>query len=61
MLAHLPADDEMWIPTARLDLVPLTAGDADDLFPLSKDPAIGRFTGVTPPAYVDEVRAGFVK
>jgi RimJ/RimL family protein N-acetyltransferase len=51
----------MRISTPRLDLVPLTAGDADDLFPLLDDPALGRFTGETPPADLEEVRAGFVK
>ena len=59
MLPELPGDEEMRISTRRLDVVPLTAGDADDLFPLLKDPAIGRFTGETPPADVEAVRAGF--
>jgi RimJ/RimL family protein N-acetyltransferase len=49
----------MRISTARLDLVPLSAGDADDLFPVLNDPALGRFTGQTPPADVETVRAGF--
>jgi len=39
----------------------LTAGDADDLFPLLQDPALGRFTGETPPADVEAVRAGFAR
>ena len=59
MLPDLPADDDMRISTTRLDLVPLTRQDADDLFPVLKDPAIGRFTGETPPADVEAVRAGF--
>ncbi len=49
----------MRISTPRLDLVPLTAGDADDLFPVLDDPALGRFTGETPPADVEAVRSGF--
>ena len=61
MLPYLPADEQMRITTPRLDLVPLTAADADDLFPLLDDPALGRFTGETPPADVDVVRAGFAK
>jgi RimJ/RimL family protein N-acetyltransferase len=60
VLPDLPADDEMRISTARLDLVPLSAGDADDLYPILKDPAIGRFTGETP-ADVETVRAGFTR
>ena len=59
MLPDLPGDDEMRISTRRLDLVPLTARDADDLFPLLEDPALGRFTGETPPADVETVRVGF--
>ena len=45
VLPDQPADDQMRIPTRRLDLVPLTAEDADDLFPLLEDPELGRFTG----------------
>ena len=59
MLPDLPADDDMRSSTPRLDLVPWTRQDADDLFPVLKDPAIGRFTGETPPADVEAVRAGF--
>jgi RimJ/RimL family protein N-acetyltransferase len=59
VLPDLPADDEMRISTPRLDLVPLIAADADDLFPLLDDPALGHFTGETPPADVEAVRAGF--
>lgn len=59
MLPELPADDEIRISTRRLDLIPLTTGDADDLFPLLKDPALGRFTGEAPPADVGALRAGF--
>lgn len=61
MLPDLPADDEMRISTPRLDLIPLTAGDAEDLFSLVKDPALGRFTGETPPADAEAVRAGFAR
>lgn len=61
MLPELPGDDEMRISTRRLELVPLTAADADDLFPVLEDPALGRFTGETPPADVEVVRAGFAK
>ncbi len=61
MLPDLPGDDEMRISTRRLDLVPLTAGDADDLFPVLDDPALGRFTGEPPPADVEAVRAGFAR
>jgi RimJ/RimL family protein N-acetyltransferase len=42
--------------TGRLDLEPLTAQDADDLFPVFDDPAIGRWTGDTPPADVEALR-----
>src|SRR5207342_3459954 len=38
------------LTTERLDLVPLTAEDSVDLFPVFDDPAIGRWTGDTPPA-----------
>jgi RimJ/RimL family protein N-acetyltransferase len=61
VLPDLPADDEMRIATRRLDLVPSTAEDADDLFPLLEDPELGRFTGETPPADVEAVRAGFAR
>jgi RimJ/RimL family protein N-acetyltransferase len=59
VLPDLPADGAMRISTERLDLVPLTAKDAEDLFPLLEDPSLGRFTGETPPADVEAVRAGF--
>ena len=45
--------------TARLDLVPLTAADAEDLFPVFDDPVIGRWTGDTPPADTDVLRRRF--
>ena len=61
VLPELPADDEMRISTARLELVPLTAADAEGLFPVMNDPALGRFTGETPPADVEAVRAGFAR
>jgi RimJ/RimL family protein N-acetyltransferase len=59
VLPDLPADDGMRISTRRLDLVPLTAADADDLFPQLEDPELGRFTGETPPTNLEAVRAGF--
>lgn len=61
MLPDIPDDEAMRISTRRLDLVPLTAEDAEDLFPVLNDPAIGRFTGETPPADVEAVRAGFAR
>ncbi|MGZ6545290.1 MAG: GNAT family N-acetyltransferase [Actinomycetota bacterium] len=61
MLPDLPPDDQMRLSTPRLDLVPLTAADADDLFPLLADLELGRFTGETPPADVEAVRARFAK
>ncbi len=39
----------MRITTARLELVPLTSADAADLFAALDDPALGRWTGETPP------------
>lgn len=47
------------LTTARLDLVPLTATDADDLFPVLDDAALGRWTGEAPPADVDSLRRRF--
>jgi RimJ/RimL family protein N-acetyltransferase len=44
---------------ARLDLVPLTAVDADDLFPVFDDPALGRWTGDTTPADPEVLRRRF--
>ena len=61
VLPDLPADDAMRISTPRLDLVPLAAADADDLFPVLNDPTLGRFTGETPPTDVEAVRAGFAR
>lgn len=61
MLPDLPDDEAMRISTRRLDLVPLTAADADDLFPILHDPALGRFTDEIPPADVEAVRAGFAR
>ena len=45
--------------TARLDLVPLTARDAEDLFAVFDDPALGRWTGESPPADVEALRRRF--
>ena len=61
VLPDLPADDAMRISTTRLDLVPLVASDADDLFPVLNDPALGRFTGETPPTNVEAVRTAFAR
>jgi RimJ/RimL family protein N-acetyltransferase len=47
------------LTTARLDLAPLTVTDADDLFPVFDDPALGRWTGETPPADVETLRRRF--
>jgi RimJ/RimL family protein N-acetyltransferase len=47
------------LTTARLRLVPLAAGDAEDLFPVFDDPAIGRWTGETPPSDVESLRRRF--
>ncbi len=47
------------LTTARLDLAPLTVTDAEDLFPVLDDPAIGRWTGETPPADVETLRRRF--
>jgi RimJ/RimL family protein N-acetyltransferase len=47
------------LTTARLDLVPLTAGDAEDLFRVFDDPALGRWTGESPPADVGALRGRF--
>ena len=49
----------MRIATAHLDLIPLTARDADDLFPVLDDPGLGRFTGEAPPDGVEELRERF--
>ena len=59
MLPALPLDDEMRIATPRLDLVPLTAADAIDLFPVLDDAELGRWTGETPPADVEVLRERF--
>jgi RimJ/RimL family protein N-acetyltransferase len=56
MLPDLPADDEMRCLTQRLELVPLTADDAIDLFPVLHDPALGRWTCDEPPADVHALR-----
>ena len=59
MLPALPADDAMVIRTDRLDLLPSSVDDAADLFPLLKDPSLGRYTGEAPPVDVHAVRARF--
>ena len=48
------------LTTARLDLVPLTASDAEDLFPVFDDASLGRWTGDAPPADVETLRARFL-
>jgi len=47
------------LTTARLDLVPLTAVDADDLFPVLNDAALGRWTGEAPPTDIEALRRRF--
>ena len=47
------------LTTARLDLVPLTAADADALFPVLNDTALGRWTGEAPPGDVEALRRRF--
>jgi RimJ/RimL family protein N-acetyltransferase len=59
VLPDLPADDRMRISTMRLDLVPLSRRDAEDLFPVLNDLSLGLFTGEAPPADVDALRARF--
>ena len=56
VLPDLPADDQMRIATPRLELVPLTADDAVDLFSVLDDPALGRWTGQEPPSDVAALR-----
>ena len=51
----------MRIATSRLDLIPLIAADADDLYPILRDPSLQRFTGEIPPADVEAVRSGFAR
>jgi RimJ/RimL family protein N-acetyltransferase len=49
----------MSLSTERLRIEPLTADDADDLFPVLDDPALGRYTGELPPDDVETLRARF--
>ena len=49
----------MSLSTERLRIEPLAADDADDLFPLLDDPALGRYTGELPPDDVEALRARF--
>ena len=49
----------MRIATSRLDLIPLTPDDADDLFPVLDDTELGRFTGEGPPDDVEALRGRF--
>jgi RimJ/RimL family protein N-acetyltransferase len=51
----------MRLTTERLHLAPLTPDDADDLFPVLKDPALGRYTGELPPADVEALRIAFAR
>jgi RimJ/RimL family protein N-acetyltransferase len=48
---------ERSIETERLFLRPLVPADAEDLYSIMQDPAIGTFTGDPPPESVDAVRA----
>ena len=59
MLPSLPVDDALSLLTERLRIEPLTADDADDLFPVLDDPALGRFTGELPPDDVEALRSTF--
>jgi hypothetical protein len=59
VLPDLPPDDGMRILTTRLRLIPLTIGDAYDLFPVLHDPELGRFTGEDPPLDVEALRERF--
>lgn len=47
------------LTTTRLVLAPLTVADAEDLFPVFDDPALGRWTGETPPANMEALRRRF--
>jgi RimJ/RimL family protein N-acetyltransferase len=49
----------MRLVTPRLDLVPLTADDAIDLFPVLNDSELGRWTSEMPPADVETLRRRF--
>lgn len=49
----------MRIVTTRLDLIPITPDDADDLFPVLADTELGRFTGEDPPDDVEALRGRF--
>ncbi|MEP6757937.1 MAG: GNAT family N-acetyltransferase [Actinomycetota bacterium] len=60
MLPDLPPDDRLLIRTPRLDLVPLVAADAIDLFPVLDDAALGRWTGEAPPPDIETLRARLV-
>ena len=59
MLPAPPTDDRLRILTPRLDLEPLGAEDAIDLFPVLDDAGLGRWTGETPPADIEALRARF--
>ncbi|MGZ5129301.1 MAG: GNAT family N-acetyltransferase [Actinomycetota bacterium] len=59
MLPDLPPDPAMRIATMRLDLIPITPDDADDLFPVLADTELGRFTGEDPPDDVEALRGRF--
>ena len=51
----------MSLSTERLRIEPLTADDADDLFPVLDDPALGRYTGELPLDDVEALRARFAR
>jgi RimJ/RimL family protein N-acetyltransferase len=59
VLHNLPTDDRMSLSTERLRIEPLAADDADDLFPVLDDAALGRYTGELPPDDVEALRARF--
>ena len=49
----------MSLSTERLQLEPLVADDAIELFPVLDDPALGRYTGERPPDDVEALRGRF--
>jgi RimJ/RimL family protein N-acetyltransferase len=59
VIPDLPSDASARLVTPRLDLIPLTADDAVDLFPVLDDVELGRWTGERPPADVEELRTRF--
>ncbi len=54
-----PDDAVLRIQSARLDLVPITEADAEEMFEMLLDPHLGAFTGDEPPASVEALRASY--